>query len=213
MAVRIKPLTAGWILALFYAVGFAGFQFTQTSGLMRQLVWVTLLLTLLVLLGYHKKWTGEFVFSMLLIACAGFMLEVAGVKTGWIFGHYVYGPTLGIMVWDTPLMMGVNWFLTVYICRQISEQIVKDAFLVAVVAAGLMVLLDLFLEPFAIATGMWSWNAGKVPMHNYIGWFVSGTIIQYAYIRSVKLQYNKLSLPVYLVQLAFFAGLYFLAAR
>lgn len=210
MAVKFSPLNAGWILAIVYLVGVGGFVLPQTAGLMQQLIWVNLLFTLLVLLVFHKKWSREFVLAMVLIGVSGFLLEVVGVKTGLIFGYYQYGTVLGYALWDTPLMMMATWFTTVYITRQIAEMMAKDAFLVAVLAAAMMVLLDYFIEPFAIRHGMWAWNSVEVPLQNYIGWFVAGLILQYLFIRSVKMPANKLSLPVYLIQLAFFICLYLL---
>ncbi len=207
---KVKPITIGWLLLIVYTVGVVGFCLPQTARLMQKLVWVNLLFTLVILLTYHKKWSKEFVFTSLLIAFTGFLIEVIGVKTGYIFGYYQYGYSLGFMLWDTPLMMMVNWLITAYITRQIAEMIAKDTFLVSVLAAILMVLLDFFLEPFAINHGLWQWNSGRVPLHNYVGWFVSGIIIQYLFIKAIKFPPNKLSLPIYLIQLAFFISLLFL---
>lgn len=208
MFVKIKPLTAGWILAIVYLVGFFGFKFQETKGIMNQLIWVNLLFTLIVLLVYHKKWNGAFVFSSILIGVCGYFLEVVGVKTGYIFGNYQYGNALGFKYWDTPIMMFVNWLTTVYITRQIAEQVTKDPMLHSFIAALLMVLLDYFIEPFAIHTNMWTWQNGVIPFQNYIGWFVSGFIFQYVYLKSVKFPVNKLSLAIYLIQLSFFIALY-----
>lgn len=208
MAVKISPLNAGWILAVVYLVGVVGFILPQTSGLMQKLIWVNILFSMVVLFSFHKKWTKEFVFAALLIAISGFLIEVIGVKTGLIFGYYQYGYTLGYLLWDTPLMMMVTWLTTVYTSRQIAEMIAKDPFFISVLASALMVLLDFFIEPFAIRYGMWSWNSGYVPIHNYIGWFLCGLILQYLFIKAVKFPTNKLSLPVYLIQLAFFIALF-----
>ncbi len=205
---KVKPITAGWLLVIIYCVGIIGFCFNETQMLMRKLVWVNLLLTLFVLFCYHKKWSKEFVFASILIAFTGFLLEVVGVKTGYIFGRYQYGTTLGFTLWDTPLMMMVNWLTTVYITRQIAEMIAKDTFLISIIAAIFMVLLDFFLEPFAIKNGLWQWNIGRVPLHNYAGWFVAGLIIQYLYIKAIKFPPNKLALPIYIIQLGFFLVLF-----
>jgi uncharacterized membrane protein len=208
MAEKLKPLSAGWLLAIIYAVGVAGFLFTQTRPIMIQLVWVNLLLTMLTLLAYHKKWTREFVLAALMVGTCGFLIEVLGVNTGWIFGYYQYGPTLGYDIWNTPLMMFVNWLTTVYITRQTAELMAKDTVLVCFIASALMVLLDYFIEPFAIKNGMWLWNGVDVPVQNYVAWLVFGFILQYLFAKAVKFPTNKLSLPVYLIQLAFFVALY-----
>ncbi len=208
MAIKISALNAGWILAAVYAVGVAGFMVPQTAGLFQKLIPFNILFTMVILLSYHKKWGKEFVISALLVAFCGFLIELIGVRTGLIFGHYEYGNTLLFKMWDTPLMMMVSWLITVYSTRQIAEMIAKDTLLVSAIAAGLMVLLDFFIEPFAIRHDMWRWNSYTVPVHNYIGWFVCGVLIQYLFIRAVKFPGNKLSLPVYLIQLAFFVSLY-----
>lgn len=208
--IKIKPLTAGWILAALHLIGVAGFMIPQTRPFMQQLIWVNLLITMITLFCYHKKWTREFFFSALLIAFCGYLIEVLGVKTGYIFGYYQYGPALGYALYDTPLMMMVNWLTTIYITRQIAEMIAKDNFMVSVIAALLMVLLDYFIEPFAVNNHLWMWNSGKVPMHNYIGWFVCGLLMQYLFIKAIKYPPNKLALPVYLIQLGFFILMYFL---
>ncbi len=207
---KIKPISAGWILTVVYIVGIVGFSLPQTKKLMPQLVWINLLFTAIVLLSYHKKWGKESVFALFMIGSCGFMIEVIGVKTGRVFGYYQYGPTLGYALWDTPLMMFVNWLTTLYVTRQIAEMISKDIVMTSAVAAALMVLLDYFLEPFAIRYGLWLWNSGAVPLQNYIAWFVIGFFLQYIYIKSIKFPNNKLSLPIYLIQLGFFIALFLL---
>ncbi len=205
-----KPITAGWILFVIYCVGFVGLSLQVTKLYVVPLTWVNLLVTLIVLLMYHKKWSKEISFALILVGAIGYFIEVVGVKTGLIFGYYQYGPTLGYALLDTPLMMAVNWIITIYITRQIAEMIAKDLFLISVLASLLMIILDYFIEPFAIQYGLWRWNRGEVPIHNYIGWFVCGLIIHYLFLKSVKFPTNKLALPIYVIQLAFFMGLYFI---
>jgi putative membrane protein len=107
-------------------------------------------------------------------------------------------------------MMFVNWLTTIYITRQVAEMVSKDIVMTSLIAAVLMVLLDYFLEPFAIRYGMWLWNSGAVPLQNYIAWLVAGFFLQYLFIKGIKFPTNKLSLPVYLIQLAFFVTLFLL---
>jgi uncharacterized membrane protein len=208
MAIKVKPHTAGWLLFIVYSVGYAGFQFSETKGLMRELIWVNLLLTLIVLLIYHKKWDKNFILTSLFLAFFGYGLEVVGVKTGLIFGEYAYGPTLGFKYWNTPIMMGVTWITTLYLSRQIAESLVKDPFLHCLIAASLMVLLDFFIEPFAIKQYMWAWKNTTVPIHNYIGWFISGFVLHYIFLKFTKFPQNKLSLAIYIIQLGFFLALF-----
>ncbi len=207
---KLKPLTAGWLLVIIHCVGVIGFYIPQIQPLMQKLIWVNILTTFIALFCYHKKWNKEFIFSAFLVGSIGYLIEVLGVKTGYLFGHYQYGPVLGFSFLDTPIIMFVNWLVVIYISRQIAEMVAKDAFLISCISALLMVLMDYFIEPFAIRHGMWTWNSGVVPIHNYIGWFVSGVLIQYLFQKAIKYPPNKLALPVYLIQLGFFILLYFL---
>jgi uncharacterized membrane protein len=210
MAVKVKPMNAGWILAAVYCAGAIGLLVPQTAKFMRQLIWPSILFTNILLLCYHKKWTKEFFFSILLLAFTGFLIDVLAVKTGIIFGYFQYGYILGYKFWDVPLIMMSYWLTIIYTSRQVAEMMAKDTFLVSVLAAACMLLMDYFLEPFAIKYGLWHWNGGDVPIHDYIGWFVCGLLIQYIYCKSIKNPPNKLSLVTYLVQLGFFITLFFL---
>lgn len=210
MAIKIKPMTAGWIVAAVYIFGLLALVFPDTRSVARQLIWPVILFTFIILLCFHKKWNKEFVFSVFLIAFTGFLIEVVGIKTGYVFGYYRYEPVMGYKLWETPLILMAYWFIVIYVTRQVAEMIARDTFLVSVLASGLLLLLDYFMEPFAMKFGLRTWNEGRIPMHNYIGWFVSSIIVQYIYCKSIKMPANKLSLVVYLVMLGFFIGLYLL---
>jgi uncharacterized membrane protein len=208
--VRLKPLTAGWMLVVIYGTGIIGLSIPQTRQFIQVLLPYGLLFTFITLFCYHKKWTREFVLSALMAGSIGYLLEVLGVKTGYLFGYYQFGPALGFSLWDTPLILAAWWLSIIYITRQVAEMIAKDAFLTSLLSAFLIVLLDYFIEPFASRYGLWKWNSGQVPMHNYIGRFIGAVIIQYLFQKAVKYPPNKLSLPIYLIQLGFFMVLYLL---
>jgi uncharacterized membrane protein len=208
MSMKIKPHSMGWLLSIVYLVGILGFSYGPTKLYFAKLIWVNLLITLIVLFVYHKKWSFDVILACVLVGVSGFLLEVIGVNTKFVFGNYFYGPSLGYSLWNTPLMMFVNWLTVVYISRQIAEKMAKDPVAVASIASLLMLILDYFIEPFAMKYGMWSWFNNIVPIQNYIAWFVAGFVLQYAFMKSVKFPENKLSLPVYIIQLSFFVVLY-----
>jgi putative membrane protein len=55
-------------------------------------------------------------------------LEVVGVKTGLIFGEYKYGSTLGIKLFEVPLIIGFNWVFVILGSISISRLITKMFF-------------------------------------------------------------------------------------
>ncbi|MBC7426648.1 MAG: carotenoid biosynthesis protein [Bacteroidia bacterium] len=203
-----KPNTWIWILIVVYAVGAAGLILPETRAYVQKVVWINVLLSFVVLFSFHKKWSKEFIWSSLLILFCGYLLEVLGVKTGYVFGYYNYGNTLGYSFWETPVLIGFIWLMCIYITRNIAELITKEPVLISITGAVLMVGLDYFLEPFAVRFGLWSWNSGFIPKHNYIGWFISAFVFHYLYLKSCKFALNKISAPLYFIQLAFFLILY-----
>lgn len=185
-------------------------MFAQSHALARRFFWVVLLVSFVVLLCFHKKWNREFVIAILLIGACGFLLEVLAVKTGYVYGYFLFGPTLGYSFWETPVLLAAIWAGNIYTSRQIAAMIAKDTFVVSLVSAVLITLLVFFMEPFAIREGMWSWNGSSIPRHKYIGVFIAALVFQYIFSKSVKLPPNKFALPVYLIQLGFFVTMFLL---
>lgn len=168
----ISTKTAKIILIAGYVVGVIGLLFKQNEPVYFQLTWVFTLLTLVILLAFHKPFTVKFLVAILLVGIAGFTIEAVGTNTGLIFGEYSYGKSLGIKVFETPVTMVVNWMLTVYLAVMFVGKRVKPLWLFAILASLLMVGYDIILEPVAIRFDMWSWTQGVPPLQNYIGWFV-----------------------------------------
>jgi putative membrane protein len=141
---------------------------------------------------------------MLIALLTGFFVEVIGVKTGNVFGEYYYGDPLGPKVMDVPLMIGVNWLMLIYICSDIAGRLKIPLILKAFIAAGLMTILDLFIEPVAIKLEFWYWISDSVPIANYLAWYATSFLLAIAYFKLTDNNRNKLSIPLYFIQMGFF---------
>jgi putative membrane protein len=194
---------APW-LVIFYSVGVAGMIIPQTRELFKALVPLNLLLNVMLLLIYHGRLDLRFAWKALVIYSAGFIVEIAGVNTGLIFGSYEYGPTLGPKLFHTPLIIGVNWLMLVYASLVITSRFFEQRYFRVLVAAVLMVVYDFALEPAAIDLDMWDWG-GPVPMQNYIAWLVISLILVWFADRTGFVnRKNKIAAPLFFVQLGFF---------
>ena len=67
--------------------------------------------------------------AFFLIFLLGFVVEVVGVQTGLIFGSYSYGATLGVKLFDTPLLIGLNWIFVSYSSYSIACQVSDNKYL------------------------------------------------------------------------------------
>lgn len=104
---------------------------------------------------------------------AGFFIEVIGVNTGQIFGFYTYGTALGVKLWATPLLIGVNWLILVYCTGVFLETFnLKSQWLFSALGAGILLGIDFLIEPVAIRFDYWSWFEGVIPIQNYLGWYI-----------------------------------------
>jgi putative membrane protein len=188
---------------------------------------VNLLVVAGLLFYSHSKWDARTIIVLAVITISSFLVEAVGVNTGLIFGEYSYGRTLGPALLNTPLMIGVNWIILVYICHSVAVMIFErlpdrstvgqfyakaPALMVAIVGAVLMVAYDFVLEPSAIELDMWTWAGEGIPLQNYLAWYFFSFVFILLFGLSRVNTRNVLALPVYLVQVVFFLilDLYFM---
>ncbi len=146
------------------------------------LTWFQMLLTASVLIYVQWKNNNSGFYRFLAISYfVGFIVEVAGINTGVIFGEYTYGNVLGWKSWGTPWMIGVNWFIVTYVVNQFISQWQLNIYLHSIVAAFFITALDYIIEPTAIELGMWTWASNIIPLKNYVAWFVVSLGLSYYY--------------------------------
>jgi putative membrane protein len=167
------------IIILFHTVGIIGFNLPGIDTVFLDIVPWHLLLMAAVIIWSHNRPDAKFGLFTLLLFILGFGAELIGVHTGWLFGSYMYGNTLGIKLFNVPLMIGVNWFLLIYATGVLMQRSrVKNVYARILVGALLLVLLDILIEPVAIHFDYWHWTDGAIPIKNYFCWFaVSGLML------------------------------------
>ncbi|MBC5994076.1 carotenoid biosynthesis protein [Pontibacter cellulosilyticus] len=196
------------VLVIFHAVGLWGLLFSGDPEYFQNLTPMNLLLTNALLFSFHKSWNKDFILFAIFVFAVGFFSEVVGVHTGLLFGDYTYGEALGLKVWEVPVLIGLNWLMLVYTTGHISNYTGWHWIAKAIFGAGLMVLLDFFIEPVAMQYDFWSWSGNTVPFTNYVGWFMIALVLQLYFHKSDFKRQNRLAPMVYLVQLLFFVVLF-----
>lgn len=194
-------------ITIIYIVGMVGMSLPQTHALFVSLSVTNILLCIGLLLLFHKPYNTAFVAKAIAIAAAGFLLEVAGVKTGKIFGSYYYTDVLGWQLFDVPLLIGLNWFFMVYCSVQLAKLFKLPVLPSALLAGLFMVSYDIALEPNAMALNYWQWQGNTVPMQNYLAWFGFGSLFSLFYLYKAKPETNYMAMYLYLLQVIFFSVL------
>lgn len=191
----------------FYAVGVIGFAIPITHDIFQWMTPITLLFVAILLFLFHPHFEKKFILASVLVFLGGFFVEVAGVNTGVIFGEYSYGNTLGLKIWDTPLIIGLNWLVLIYCSHHLTEQLKISPVFKVILGGLIMVVFDLVLEPSAIQTDMWTWEAVHVPVQNYMSWFLISVVFLFIF-RGLKLKYkNPVANTVIFAQFLFFLAL------
>jgi len=201
----LSPGMVVTLVGIYYSVGIAGLIIHATREYFRSAISFTLLASVFILAWYHGKFSRRQVTAAMLVFAAGYLVEVAGVATGLLFGDYHYGGSLGPRVFGTPLMIGVNWLFLVYCSNVIAGRFVEPLYFRSLVAGSMMVVFDIALEPSAMWLGMWDWAGGVVPLQNYLAWFVIAVGLNYlAGAMRLPNPKNKLAAPLFFIQLVFF---------
>ncbi len=195
------------VLIIIHLVGLWGLGFSNWKSYFLLLTPLNLLVSNILLFAHHKEWNRAFISFAAITFLVGMLVEIGGVQKGWLFGEYVYSGVLGLKVLGVPLMIGVNWLMLIYCTGIISDKFKLSKWAKAVISASLMVIMDLFIEPVAIALNFWQWAAVEVPLSNYIAWWGISFVLALVYQYSTFNKQNPLGFYLFIVQLLFFGGL------
>ena len=201
--VNITSRQATIFLAITHGAGLVGLL-SPARSMFQLATPFHLLLTLSVLLCFHRDWRSSFWWFMGGVMFIGYWIEVLGVHTSLIFGSYAYDTTLGIKVLQVPLMIAVNWLLLTYLCGAVVHHLPVKIPVKILLAAVLMVAVDYLIEPVAIKYDYWHWENIHPPLHNYLGWLLTALLVQGIFFATPFKKDNLLALPLLIVQVVFF---------
>lgn len=194
-------------IIIFHVIGAVGTLIPVTRESTLSLTPVNLLLSSVLIFVCLEKFQARWTITLLTLAIIGYLVEVAGVATGQIFGEYQYGPVLGFAIWQVPISMALNWLLIIYIFGQLVAPLKLPLVVKAMLGGSGMVLLDVIIEPVAIELNYWQWANVSVPFQNYVAWFVIGSIMQVFFIRANGPQRNEFTFYLLGGQLLYFLSI------
>lgn len=166
---------------------------------------VALLTSTIILLFFSEaKFTPRKIIVFAGIVIIGYLIEVVGVKTGLIFGQYAYGNSLGYKVFDTPLLIGINWLFVTYAAACTATLFTRSETLRIVYAVIIMLLYDVFLEMAAPKMDMWHWEGEVIPLRNYVVWGITALFFLWLIRKNRIVTVNVMAMPFLLMQVFMF---------
>lgn len=202
--VQHKTYFLYFILILFHSVGIVGLSIPEYHEFFLSLSFFNLLISFSILLLGRKEHSIKFYYFIILCALYGMIAEWIGVHTHILFGDYSYGKNLGFKLFDVPLIIGVNWCVLTIATSSLAYSITKNTYVHLLISCGLMVGIDLLIEPVAIKSDYWTWHKGVIPIYNYICWFLVSIPIQLLYLKLKLPEQNKVAICLYIVLIVFF---------
>ncbi len=119
---------------------------------------------------------------LLVVAAAGFLVELCGAHTGVPFGRYVYTGVLRPTMFGVPLVMAFAWVTLVAYLKAALSSLNLSRWTCALAAAVWMTAIDLVIDPLAAnQLGYWRWTERGayygIPLSNFAGWFTTSFVI------------------------------------
>ena len=170
------------ILVIFYTVGIVGLLLPEYHDYFLSLSFFNLMLSFGIVLIARMSKISRFLLFMLVCIAYGFIAKMYGV----------------------PRVIGVNWALLIVSSASLVNTIKTTLFVRSVLAALLMTLLDVLIEPVAIESDFWHWTNGSIPLYNYISWFFVALPIIYAYFKLNLAETNKVFNALFILMILFF---------
>ncbi|MEL7223122.1 MAG: carotenoid biosynthesis protein [Bacteroidota bacterium] len=198
-------IKVGIFIIVLHLAGAIGYLIDSLNGYFLLLTPVNLLIVGLIVVYFQFSQAVNKLWMPVVVIFIGIFAEVIGVKYGFLFGSYEYGETLGPKVMGVPWMIGMNWLQLGFAFAAVATSFLPAKKIISIpLAAALMVLLDVLIEPVAIKYDYWSWENGTVPIMNYIGWFIVANIVQILIQQVSLVRLKRLSWFIISGQLLFF---------
>jgi uncharacterized membrane protein len=193
-------LLIGMGALLLAHIGIHGYQVVYAVPPARRIPWTVVVAVFASFALLHALYTLGWRRALLFagVTClTSFVFEFLGVKTGVVFGRYVYSDVLGPKLLATvPLIVPPAYFMMLY-PSYIITNLILDArpearehtfarLMWATLLTGLvMTAWDLSNDPLMAAVKAWIWLDGgpyfAIPIQNFRGWIAVSVTICFAY--------------------------------
>ena len=137
------------LLTLIFFILFGGGLLSQILNpeLFKNTSWTPpvfiLIASLICLLNKNTKT----IIILLLAGFLGFLSEIIGVKTGFPYGEYFYTETLGIKIFDVPIVLISSWIIITTFSLDILNSLHLNKFFFPILFSIISTTYDLLIDP------------------------------------------------------------------
>ena len=203
----MKTRILQWIVMGFFTLGFVGLAIPWSFPFFVVLTPLAVVVMLAILIiGHASPMNWRLYVSLGVVFALSYVVELLKVRVFFPSSVYFFGDSLGPLLFEIPLMIGLAWVALLYVCAAMAERLKANVVVQVLVASGLMVLFDVALELVAHDLDLWYWIYGA-SMWNYLMWFVVSMVmftIMKLFGVSIK---NKVATTMYVSMIVFLLAL------
>ncbi len=188
---RLSVLRWAIIAVFLFVTVISAFWNTPLSIKILPLLTVVTIFSAVILHGKERYGLKNMLVFFAITWVVSHFFEALSIQTGFPFSYYHYEKLAGPRLFEVPLIimfayfgMGyASWSISTILLNQFSDRLRGfSIFLVPFIAAFIMVMWDLCMDPWASTVdGLWVWTTPGsyfgVPLQNYFGWFMVVYII------------------------------------
>ncbi len=193
------------ILSLSYLTVLIGLSMDDYRVYFVPYIPILYLASVIILLCFHRGWSPDFLLFLLIILVASFLIQLAAVKTGLIYGPIKYGTILGPKLLGVPVMATLNKFVILYCVGLFVKRLkIKHVFPASLFGALIILLISVLAEPVALFLKFHEWSEHLFMFHYYGALFIIAFAFLYLF-NSMKFhKKNNIYLSILLMEILFF---------
>lgn len=133
------------------------------------------------LFAMRKIFGKHGIIAVIALGLFAMIIETIGIYTGFPYSSFEYTMPFGYKLFGTtPWTVFIAWSPLVIGAFLMARTWFKKSWTQFLAYIGILVASDIILDPGAVARGLWSYTNGglwfDVPLQNFVGWVISGTI-------------------------------------
>lgn len=166
---------------LFFIIGFLmsfvpSEQFLETGSII-----AVSMISIPAFYGMWKAYSIRGIAAIIALGIFALIIESIGIHTGFPYSPFEYTMPFGYkLLGTTPWTVFIAWSPLVFGALLLAQTWFKHPWARFLAYLGILVGTDIILDPGAVARGLWEYTNGglwyDVPLQNFIGWIISGTI-------------------------------------
>jgi putative membrane protein len=173
-----------WIVAALTVLAFVFGLLAGTQGSASWMVGAValLLFALPAFMGVIEEKKQRGVLIILVLGIFAYIVESIAVRFGFPYGYFFYSEGMGPSpVGLAPLVVSLAFAPLALGAIALATRLKLKDFTWIFGIAGILVLIDLVIDPGAIAEGLWNFRNGGflygMPLSNILGWLFTGSLV------------------------------------